>query len=180
VFSCCQDCRHAERRRDLRRERAPVSVIGVVLIVLGGAAFVALLVGSSAMYDARAARAAGNNFGAAAGVHIAPLRRSSLLADRLTAVRWGRATRVGINHGRFVLDDSGLHWRPSALTGRKVPAFEVSWSEVQGHSVKPGPKFIGRRVAHLTLTLSDGTPLRFATFDPDGLTSVLHRFRPSA
>lgn len=157
-----------------------MSVIAVVLIVLAGAAFLALLVGSSAIYDSRAARAAGSNFGAAAGVHIAPLRQSPLLADRLKTVRWGRASRVGINHGRFVLDESGLHWRPSALTGRKVPAFEVSWSEVRGHSVKPGPKFLGRRVAELTLTLSDGTPLRFATSDPESLTSALRKHNPHA
>ena len=133
----------------------------VILIVAGSAAFAALLFGFSAMYDTRAARLAGKDFGAGAGVHIAPLRRSALLADRLRTVRWGAATRVGINPGRLVIDGNGAHWSPSFLTGRKIPRFSVTWSEVTSHAIESGPKLVGRRVAKLTLVLADGTPVRF-------------------
>src|SRR5918994_846047 len=132
----------------------------VVLIVAGSAAFAALLFGFSAMYDTRAARLAGKDFGAGAGVHIAPLRRSALLADRLRTVRWGAATRVGINPGRLVIDGNRAHWSPSFLTGRKIPRFSVTWSEVTSHAIESGPKLVGRRVAKLTLVLADGTPVR--------------------
>lgn len=150
----------------------------VILLVAGSAGFAALLFGFSAMYDTRAARLAGSNFGAGAGMHIAPLRGSAMLADRLRTVRWNAATRVGICPGRLVIDESGVHWTPSFLTGRKVPQFSVSWSEVTSHSVESGPKVVGRRVAELTLVLMDGTPVRFATYDPEGLTAALGRHRP--
>jgi hypothetical protein len=149
--------------------------VNAVLIVAGVAAFALLLFGFSAIYDARASRIAGEDFGAAAGVDITPLRDSPLLANRLQPVRWGRATRVGINPGRFVLNDSGLHWTPSFLTGRMVPPFSVSWTEVRTYEVKSGPRMLGRRVAYLTLSITDGTPLRFATCDPDGLRDALGR-----
>ena len=147
-------------------------LIGVGLLV-----FVVALLGFSAMSDASARRRAGSAYGAAAGVVIGGARESPLLAERLASTRWRRAARVGINHGRYVLDQTGLHWFPSFLTGKKVPAFEVAWNEIASHSVKPGPKLIGRRVAHLRLILVDGTQLQFATVDPDGLAHVLARAR---
>lgn len=153
--------------------------MNVVLIALGVLALLAILFGYSAWYDAKAARAAGEHFGAAAGVSVFGLRDSALLADRLQSVRWRRAERVGSNPGRFVLDDSGLHWTPNWMTGKKVPSFSVRWTEVRSHSVKPGPKIVGRRVAHLTLSLTDGTALSFATYDPDGLSTVLDRVNPN-
>ena len=152
--------------------------MNVILIALGVLVLLGFFFGYSAWYDAKAARAAGDDFGAGAGVNVVGLRDSVLLAQRLTNVRWRSTSRVGINHGRFVLDDAGLHWSPSWITGRKVPPFSVSWTEVRSHSVKPGPKLVGRRVAQLTLSLSDGTALRFATSEPDGLSAVLDRMNP--
>ena len=64
-------------------------MVVVVLAALG--AFVLLLLGVSAAYDSRSARQAGDDFGAAAGVYIAPLRHSRVLADRLRSVRWNAA-----------------------------------------------------------------------------------------
>ena len=127
--------------------------MSLVLIALGTLALLGFLFGYSALYDAKAARAAGEGFGAAAGVNVLGLRHSALLAERLQSTRWRRAERLGINPGRFVLDDSGLHWTPNWMTGKKVPSFSVQWSEVRTHSVKPGPKIVGRRVAQLTLNL---------------------------
>lgn len=153
--------------------------MNVVLIALGVLLLLGFLFGYSAWYDSTAARVAGDGFGAGAGVDIAGLQDSVLLAERLRNVRWRRAARVGINHGRFVLNDSGLHWSPSWMTGKKVPPFSISWTEVRSHSVKPGPKVVGRRVAQLTLSLTDGTALCFATYEPDALSAVLDRMHPT-
>jgi hypothetical protein len=84
--------------------------------------------------------------------------------------------RVGINPGKFDLDASGLRWRPSFLTGRKVPAFSVAWSEISSFNVDRGPKLIGRRVAYVRFELRDGTMLRFATVDPDMFSELLPRY----
>ena len=153
--------------------------MGIVIVIVVGVAVAALLFGYTAASDARSARVAWPAFGATAGLEIEPLRQSAILAERLRMVRWRSAMRVGINPGRLLLDDTGTHWSPSWLTGRKVPMFIVRWNEITSHAIEPGPKLLGRRVAQLTFALVDGTQLRFATFDPDGLAAAIARLRPS-
>lgn len=150
-------------------------MVTVVVVALGVAALLVLLFGYARFYDSRAARHAGDNFGAAAGVHIEPLRQSTLLDDRLGTVHWNAAKRVGINPGRVVVDVRGVHWMPSILTGRKVPPFSVEWAEIARFHVAPGPKITGRQVAQVTLELVDGSPVRFASYDPAGWTAALTR-----
>jgi len=142
-------------------------LVGIVVV------FLVALFGGTTLYDRRVAARAQPWFGTGAGVYVAPLRRSPLLADRLAHVQWRRAARRGINHGRCILDDSGLHWAPSLLTNKRVPAFDVGWSEVTTYTVKPGIHVLGRQVAQVALTLGDGTTLRFASSDPDGWLRAL-------
>jgi hypothetical protein len=147
-----------------------VLVIGLMLVtVLGIFAY-------STIYERRVVRAAWPTFAVGAGVHIAPLKESELLAERLEATRWRAALKRGINHGQMLIDASGIHWSPSRLTGDRVPAFTVKWSEVADYHVKGGPRIMGRRVAQLELTLSDGTPLRFASSNPAGLSEKLKQY----
>ena len=145
-------------------------VIALVVLPLLG------LFGGTTIYDRRVAAAASPWFGTGAGVHIKPLRHSSLLADRLAQVQWNRAARRGINHGRCLLDEAGLHWAPSRLTNRRVPSFEVYWREISRYDVKPGIHVLGRQVAKVDLTLADGTSLSFASSDPQGWLEALNRF----
>jgi len=154
--------------------------VTAAIVVMCVAGLVASLFGFAAMHDKRAAQLAGSDFGAGAGVDVPPLRDSALLADRLRTVRWNAATRVGINPGRLVIDEGGAHWTPSLMASRKVPSFSVAWAEVASYAIEPGPRLVGRRVAQLTLVLRDGTPVRFATFDPDGLRVALGRCKPTA
>ena len=148
----------------------------VALIVGGLALFVVALLGFSALYDRVAQNEARSDFGGAAGVYIGQLRHSTVMQERLASTRWRRAMRVGINHGKFVLDESGLRWRPSFRTGRKVPAFDIAWSEIASFKVDREPKLIGRRVAYVHFELRDGTVLRFETVDPDTFSELLPRY----
>ena len=65
---------------------------------------------------------------------------------------------------------------PSVLTGRKVPPFGLEWAEIATFDVAPGPKITGRQVAQVTLVLVDGSPVRFASYDPAGWTAALIRY----
>jgi hypothetical protein len=148
----------------------------VVLVALGLAAFLLAMFGGTTIYDRRVAASARPWFGTGAGVHTTPLRPSTLLAERLSQVQWRRAARRGINHGRCLLDDDGLHWSPSLLTNKRVPPFDIAWPEVREYAVSPGRHILGRQVAQVELTLADGTPLRLASSDPDGWVTALSSY----
>ena len=151
----------------------------VVIVVIVGLLLVVTIVGIfgyATIYERRVVEAAWPAFAVGAGVHIAPLMKSELLAERLEETRWRAALKRGINHGQLQIDADGLHWSPSRLTGNRVPAFTVTWHEVSGYTVKAGLRIMGRRIAQLEMRLSDDTPLRFASSNPEGLSKILDQF----
>ena len=70
----------------------------------------------------------------------------------ITSPPWFRNSRIDASameaervRGDTAEHGAAIHWKPSVLTGRKVPAFDVSWSKVGGHSVTAGPRARGTR-----------------------------------